>query len=87
MMRSTYVEGGLAKEASETFVLTVVNGAEQTKIVQEMGVRIYPTTYIFDPTYGLIDRIEGFVPADQLRKRLAVATRRLAQASSPKTPR
>lgn len=85
MMQSTYVEAGIAKEASNTFVLTMVNGAEQADVVEKIGVRIYPTTYIFDPTHGVIDRIEGFVPADQLRKRLAVASQRLAQAMPRRT--
>ncbi len=87
MMRKTYTEAGIAAEAAETFLLTVVNSSQQADVAKQLGVRIYPTTYLIDADNRLIDRIEGYVPADQFRKRLAVASRRLASRATDALPR
>ena len=87
MMQATYQEAGVAAEAAETFVLTVVNSSEQTDLAKQLGVRIYPTTYLIDADNRLVDRIEGFVPPDQLRRRLSVASRRLAARPVEGMPR
>jgi thioredoxin-like negative regulator of GroEL len=86
MMQTTYEQAGVASEAAETFVLALINGSKQKALAKQFGVRIYPTTYLVDSDNRLVDRIEGFVPPDQLRERLATASRRLATDSTPQTP-
>jgi thioredoxin-related protein len=81
MMESTYQNSGVAADFSQTFVLTVVNGSEQRALARRFGVRIYPTTLLIDANNRTIDRIEGYVPADKLRQRLALATRKTSSRS------
>jgi thioredoxin-like negative regulator of GroEL len=77
----------VAAEAAETFVLTVINGSEQADLAKQFGVRIYPTTYVIDAQNRLVDRIEGYIPAEQFRRRLTVASRRLASRPDAPLPR
>lgn len=87
MLRTTYEKAGVAAEAAETFVLAVVNGSQQEGLAKQLGVRVYPTTYVIDSNSVLVDRIEGFVPPTQLRRRLAITSRRLAKGSAGKSRR
>jgi thioredoxin-like negative regulator of GroEL len=81
MMRSTYEDAGIAREAAERFVLALINGSQQKLLAAQFGVRVYPTTYLVAPDNRVLDRIEGFVPPEALRERLALASAQVEKNS------
>lgn len=87
MLKTTYADTSVASDVTETFVPTLVNGAQQSKIVQQFGIRIYPTTFVVGPDNRVIDKIEGFMPPDKFRQRLAAASRRMAMQTTVGTKR
>lgn len=46
------------------------NASRTPEVAQKLGVRAYPTTLIISPQNKLIGRVEGFVPPQELAKRM-----------------
>jgi thiol:disulfide interchange protein DsbD len=59
---------------TQQFVSATVQAEECQSFVNDLGIRMYPTTLILSSSGALVDRIEGFVNADQLVSRLEQAT-------------
>jgi thioredoxin-like negative regulator of GroEL len=78
MLTTTYQDQTVANEIRAQFVPTVINGSQQHDLVRRFGVRIFPTTFLVGPDNRVIDRIEGYVAADEMRRRLVHVTRRMA---------
>ena len=83
MLDTTYADVSVARAIADEYVPTMINATEDTKLAQRFGVRIYPTTFVVGPNNRLIDKIEGYVPAETFRVRLATASRRLAAQTAP----
>ena len=60
----------VAHRIASEFESIVINEAEHPEWVQRQHVNIFPTTLILSPSGTVLDRIEGFLPADRFHGRL-----------------
>ena len=75
MLDTTYRDKTVAREITGTYVPIVINGTHQQELAGRFGVRMYPTTYIVGADNKVIDRIEGYVDAEELQARLQALQR------------
>jgi thioredoxin-related protein len=61
------VTGRLASEYEPVAVMR----ARRPDLIKKLRVRIFPTTFVVAPGGKILDRIEGFIPPEQLAARLA----------------
>ncbi len=81
MFSETYGDASVVREIKDSFVPTVVNADTQPRLAQAFGARVFPTTYLVGPDNKIVDRIDGYVDADQLRRRMSQAVRRYAKVA------
>ena len=66
MERETFSDASIIAKVSESFIPVYVDGDKQKALVQQLGVRSYPTTVIVSPTQQVLANITGFRSARQL---------------------
>ena len=86
MLATTYQDQQVVDDISKAYVPTYINGTEQQDLAQRFGVRLYPTTFVVGPNNQVLDRMEGYVSADQMRARLDAASRRIAALPASTDP-
>ncbi len=82
MKRDTYSNARVAKDICESFVPMQVHAGSHAALVQHLRVRSFPTTVLVSTRDAkrpvVVDRITGYVSADELRRHLANITQRSA---------
>lgn len=83
MKSQTFTDQELCGYLEAGFVPLEVDSSQEQEVANKLGVRAYPTTVVIavratQPV--LLDRIVGYMSADKLRQRLAVAKQRDAVA-------
>jgi thiol:disulfide interchange protein len=74
MKRGTLADGKVVAKIDGAFVPLVVDGAQECPLLKELNVKAYPATFVVSPDAVILDRIDGYVTADALAKRLAKQT-------------
>ena len=73
MEKQTYLDPTVTTAIRAAFVPLSLNGAKGSPLVKDLAVKSYPTTFIISTQAVVLDRIDGFVPPEQLTRRLAGA--------------
>ncbi len=71
MKLETYQDQQLASDISATYNPVAVDEADAKALVAQLSIESYPATVVISPKLQVLDQIIGYVPADQLRARLA----------------
>jgi protein disulfide-isomerase len=71
MKKGTLRDGKIAAKIDGNFVPLVIDGADDCPLLKELNVKAYPATFVVSPEAVILDRIDGYVTADILAKRLA----------------
>ena len=74
MENHTYTDPRVIEDITGRFVAARIDRQSDPKLVKQLGIRIYPTTFIINHESKVIDAISGYVSPEQLRTRLAKAT-------------
>jgi len=74
MKKGTLADGKIAARIDGGFVPLVIDGAQDCPLLKELNVKAYPATFVVSPDAVILDRIDGYVTADVLAKRLAQQT-------------
>lgn len=82
MLETTYRNQAVTDQITKDFVPTYINGTQHQSLARKFGVRVYPTTFVVGANNLVVDKIEGYVSADQLRQRIAAVSDRMANESS-----
>ena len=77
MKQQTYMNKKVVADVNGSFVPAKINAHRFTKLISKLGIRIYPSTIVIGPDRQVIEKIPGYVDADELRTRLAMATAKL----------
>jgi uncharacterized protein YyaL (SSP411 family) len=75
MVRQTYADAAVASDVRDSFVAATVDADRDAKLVEKLGVRVYPTTVIISPDLRILDRIGGYAGPAELRERMRTAVR------------
>lgn len=78
MEKQTYLDPAITSAIEASFVPLSLDGGKGSALVKDLAVKSYPATFIISPQAVVVDRIDGYVPAEQLAKRLAKAAPRKA---------
>lgn len=72
MKNGTFTDAAVVSTISEAFVPTWINRRELKQMVDQLQIRLFPTTLIILPDCRVADRINGYVNAQTLQARLGV---------------
>ena len=72
MKNGTFTDETVVSTISEAFVPTRINSRELKQMVDQLQIRLFPTTLIILPDCRVADRINGYVNAQALQARLGV---------------
>ena len=78
MKRTTLKDKAVQHDLQAAFVSVSVNSKDAPELVKLLKVRYYPTTVVIQPTGEVIESIQGYQTATQLRKRLNTTLRQAA---------
>lgn len=73
MQEQTYRNPQVVQEINKSFVCLTVHGAEARDLVKSLGITIFPTTVVISPEKKVLLQIDGYLPADKFKQRLATA--------------
>jgi thioredoxin-related protein len=85
MVLTTYQDGSLMNQIRTSYVPAVINATRQEQLASHFRVRIFPTTVLVSPDNRIVDKIEGYVTAKELQRRLENITRRYAELNDTET--
>jgi len=88
MVAETYENPELAPLFARLFETATVKQADDPKLVEKLGVRVFPTTLVISPSGKLLGRMEGHVAPAQIGKRLnpILISYRKSLAAASQTP-
>lgn len=84
MLKTSYRNRQVAGQISNDYVATIINASRQEELAKQFGVRIYPTTFLVGPDNRIVDKMEGYVEANELQRRLTIVSRYYAQLARMK---
>ncbi len=70
MKREALTDPYVQTLVTRDFVSAQIDAEQHPSLVEEYGVRLFPTVLVLTPQGKLMDRIEGYVTAGQLTNRL-----------------
>ncbi len=74
MESKTFSDPGIAAQINKSFIaVTLYAKGEGSRLVKVLGVKTFPTTLVISYDKKLIDTIKGYLPADEMKVRLASA--------------
>ena len=79
MMRETYADQSVATTIRNHWLPTKIDGTQNQELAKKFGVRIFPTTFLISADNRVVDRIEGYMPPETFRKRVALLGARLSR--------
>jgi uncharacterized protein YyaL (SSP411 family) len=83
MEHETWRDPRVAEQIKENFVASRVNASSDPTLVERLKVDLYPCTVIISPDNKVLDTLRGYVPADEVHRRLhLIARQRLASKAS-----
>ncbi len=71
MKQATFADPNVAATINGSFVPLVIDGGGNSPLLKELGVTAFPATFVISGNAEVLDRVNGFVTADVLVKRLA----------------
>ena len=71
MQRETFSDAGIMNQISANFIPVYVDGDKHKALIQQLGVRTFPTTLVVAPNRQVLANITGFRNAQQLSNDLA----------------
>jgi thioredoxin-related protein len=80
MERDTFSDQAVVEDIQTRFVPLNVAAESNETLLRKLQVRTFPTTVILSPQARMLDYIPGYVGPQELRMRLATATRSVAAA-------
>ena len=80
MMKTTYADSEVARQIQSDFVPTYIDGERQNELARQFRVRVFPTTYLIAADNRVVDRIEGYISADDFKSRIRNAVNASADA-------
>jgi len=75
MKNSTLADPLVVQVVNAEYVALQVDQQDDPAFVRDLGIKAFPTLLIISPDDKLIDRVKGYITADQARQRLAAARR------------
>ena len=78
MVHETLSDQKVAAEIQRHFVPVNVVAEDNRQLVRKLRIKAYPTTVIISPRSVVLDYIPGYIGPDELRTRLAAASRKAA---------
>jgi thioredoxin-related protein len=75
MKNSTLADPLVVQVVNAEFVALRVDQQEDPAFVRDLGIKAFPTLLIISPDDKLVDRVKGYMNADQTRQRLENARR------------
>jgi thioredoxin-related protein len=82
MAQHTFADAGVKADLASSYVTASVDGTKHPEVARQLKVRAYPATFLVGPDTRVLDRIDGFVTATELRQRLAKARQLMAATST-----
>ena len=73
MKQRTFRDKRVVDDVNKSFVPAKINGQDFRKLTQYLKIRIYPSTVIIGPDRRIVEQIPGYIAADKMRTRLALA--------------
>ncbi|MEZ6045512.1 MAG: thioredoxin fold domain-containing protein [Planctomycetaceae bacterium] len=71
-MEKSFDRTDVSQLVNENFVPIKVDADENKKLVKEIGIDGFPTTVIISPDFQVLQKITGYLEADELKKRLDI---------------
>lgn len=78
LKKLTFADPTVAAD-TDKFVTAIVNGGEPSALVEQLGIRFYPTVVVIGPNREVLDRLDGYIPAATMHTRLTAAARRATE--------
>jgi thioredoxin-related protein len=75
MIETTFRDEHVRRSLGSSFVAAAIKGSERPELMKHLRIVSYPTTLVIDPSGQVVDQMVGYVDADQLQRRLEMATR------------
>jgi protein disulfide-isomerase len=85
MKQSTLVDPAIAANVNRSCVALVLDAKDNSPLLKELAVKSYPMTFLISPQAVVLARIEGYVPAQALRTKLAQVNQRPTAVAVAKT--
>lgn len=73
MKQQTFRDKQIVANVNKSFVPAKINGPDFRKLTQYLKIRIYPSTIIIGPDRRIVEQIPGYITAEKMRTRLALA--------------
>lgn len=70
----TYSDDSVISDIQNTFIPATVEGPSHPKLVEKLGIQVYPTTVIIGPDGRVLESITGYLEPQQLRRRLRLVS-------------
>lgn len=83
MKRTSFLDDQVTKQIGQSYVATQVNADNYRQYIRDLGVQLFPSTVIISPDNKIIDRINGYLNAQALNRRLLSASQRARIARKP----
>jgi thioredoxin-related protein len=80
MKQVTYQDQQLTSDICESYIPVSVDADDAKALIAQLSIEAYPATVIISPKLQVLDQIVGFMPADELRARLAAVK---SQSAAP----
>jgi thioredoxin-related protein len=71
MKVGTYTDRTVATTINDRFVAVTIDAARPSPLLKDLAVNAYPATFVISPQAVILQRIDGYVPPDQMSARLA----------------
>lgn len=81
MLEKTYKQEKITKLVEGSFETVYVDRHAQSKLVEKMHIKWYPTTIVVTPGNKVIDKIEGYVSPEEFTSRINTSLASAAKAS------
>jgi protein disulfide-isomerase len=75
MKQETFRDADLADRIGASYVAVLVDAKHNAEFVRKLGVRVYPSTFLISADSKILARVEGYLSAGAMQRRLTAADR------------
>jgi thioredoxin-related protein len=77
-MKATYANEQVARQVNDRYIPVAVDAASAAALVKRFKIKSFPTTLVISSDARLVDRIQGYVAAEEMPRRLFMVQERYA---------
>ncbi|HEX3724741.1 MAG TPA: thioredoxin family protein [Pirellulales bacterium] len=70
MKAHTFADSGVANAVGAGFVPLLLDGGQNSPLIKDLSINVYPTTVVISPRAVVLARFEGYVAPEVLQGRL-----------------